>query len=151
MKLRNGKSVNGKSVNGKYVNPIVVKKPKIIIKSIYTEEISNLIKTLKPWVDNYKFNKINPIDNVIQLIPIFDYLLIHIKCICSVNIKLTRLVDTISTKILSLKSELKDDILKLLYNTLDTNTIENLKIYINFLSLIDSVNNKIIENTIKIE
>ena len=87
------------------------------------------------------------IGNTLNMIPIFDYLLLHIHSICNVSINLTRFVCTITTKIKELKEECSNQMKILLYGTLDTNTINDLKIYINFLTLIDSVNNKIIENT----
>ena len=137
MKLRNGKYTK---------NPIITKKPITIDKpTVYTGEIADLIRTLKPLLDNFKICD-DQISNIVQLIPIFDYLLIHVNCICNVNVNLNNLVDTITTKILSLKSELRNNMSTLLMYDLNKHNIENLKIYINFLSLIDSVNNKISEN-----
>ena len=144
MKLRNGKYTK---------NPIITKKPITTSKTtttVYTGEIADLMSTLKPLLDNFKICD-DQISNIEQLIPIFDYLLIHVNCICNVNSSLTKLVDTITSKILSLKSRVREDITTLLMYDLNKNNVENLKIYINFLSLIDGVNNKIIENTMKIE
>ena len=138
MKLRNGKYTK---------NPIITKKPITTSKTtttVYTGEIADLMSTLKPLLDNFKICD-DQISNIEQLIPIFDYLLIHVNCICNVNSSLTKLVDTITSKIKQLKEQCSNQMKILLYGTLDTNTINDLKIYINFLSLIDSVNNKISE------
>ena len=119
------------------------KKP-AIKKTVYTGEIADIISTIKSMTHSFTLTG-TCTGNTLNLIPIFDYLLVHINCICNVDSNLTRLVDTITSKIKQLKEQCSNQMKILLYGTLDTNTINDLKIYINFLSLIDSVNNKISE------